>query len=143
MKYRLHNRHHSTVALVIHVERKYLFYMMNLVIPCALIACMIFLVFLLPPKSGERISLGITVLLSMAIFQELSSEKLPSSSDTFPLLGTFFNFQPTGISLQKLRIMLLDITGLSDCVTVFCDFSAIFGMLHDFFKLLLRIFKIC
>ena len=50
---------------------------------------MIFLVFLLPPKSGERISLGITVLLSMAIFQELSSEKLPSSSDTFPLLGMF------------------------------------------------------
>ena len=92
MKYRLHNRHHSTVALVIHVERKYLFYMMNLVIPCALIACMIFLVFLLPPKSGERISLGITVLLSMAIFQELSSEKLPSSSDTFPLLGTFLIF---------------------------------------------------
>lgn len=60
---------------------------MNLVVPCALIACMIFLVFVLPPKSGERISLGITVMLSMAIFQELSSEKLPSSSDNYPLLG--------------------------------------------------------
>ena len=69
------------------VERKYFFFVMNLVIPCALIACMIFLVFLLPPKSGERISLGITVMLSMAIFQELSSQKLPSSSDNFPLLG--------------------------------------------------------
>ena len=87
--FRLNKRHHRTVILLLQVKRKYFFYMMNLVIPCALIACMIFLVFLLPPKSGERISLGITVLLSMAIFQELSSEKLPSSSDTFPLLGMF------------------------------------------------------
>ena len=63
---------------------------MNLVVPCALIACMIFLVFVLPAKSGERISLGITVMLSMAIFQELSSEKLPSSSDNYPLLGMSF-----------------------------------------------------
>lgn len=62
---------------------------MNLVVPCALIACMIFLVFVLPAKSGERISLGITVMLSMAIFQELSSEKLPSSSDNYPLLGKY------------------------------------------------------
>jgi len=51
---------------------------------------MIFLVFVLPAKSGERISLGITVMLSMAIFQELSSEKLPSSSDNYPLLGKPF-----------------------------------------------------
>ena len=85
--YRLNKRPHSVVRLKMSIKRKYFFYMMNLVLPCALIACMIFLVFLLPPKSGERISLGITVLLSMAIFQELSSEKLPNSSDNFPLLG--------------------------------------------------------
>ena len=53
--------------------------------PCALLACMTFLVFILPPKSGERITLSITVMLSMAVFQELSSAKLPSSSDNYPL----------------------------------------------------------
>ena len=87
VQYPIHRHTHSTIILNILIRRKYTFFIMNLVVPCALIACMIFLVFVLPAKSGERISLGITVMLSMAIFQELSSEKLPSSSDNYPLLG--------------------------------------------------------
>ncbi|XP_012563707.2 neuronal acetylcholine receptor subunit alpha-3 isoform X1 [Hydra vulgaris] len=89
-KYRIQTLYHSSIQIRVHIQRKHLFFVMNLVIPCALIASMIFLVFLLPPKSGERISLGITVLLSMAIFQELSSEKLPTSSENFPLLGVYY-----------------------------------------------------
>ena len=48
---------------------------------------MILLSFVLPPESGERIGLGITVLMAMAIFQELTSEKLPVDSKNIPLLG--------------------------------------------------------
>ncbi|XP_057312193.1 neuronal acetylcholine receptor subunit alpha-3-like isoform X2 [Hydractinia symbiolongicarpus] len=90
-KYEIQEKFHSIIRLELHIERKHFFFVMNLVVPCALIACMIFLVFVLPPKSGERISLGITVMLSMAIFQELSSEKLPSSSDNYPLLGVYYS----------------------------------------------------
>ncbi|XP_066916789.1 neuronal acetylcholine receptor subunit alpha-3-like isoform X2 [Clytia hemisphaerica] len=90
VRYPIHRHKHSTIKLSILIKRKYIFFIMNLVVPCALIACMIFLVFVLPAKSGERISLGITVMLSMAIFQELSSEKLPSSSDNYPLLGVYY-----------------------------------------------------
>ena len=49
---------------------------------------MVFLTFVIPPESGERISLSITVLMAMAIFQELTSQKLPPSGDGFFLLGT-------------------------------------------------------
>lgn len=55
--------------------------------PCALIACMVFFTFVLPPECGERVSLCITILMAMTIFQELTSEKLPPSSDTFFLIG--------------------------------------------------------
>ena len=61
--------------------------MVNLVVPCSLIALMVLLSFILPPESGERIGLGITVLMAMAIFQELTSAKLPADSEYIPLLG--------------------------------------------------------
>ena len=48
---------------------------------------MVFFTFVLPPECGERVSLCITVLMAMTIFQELTSEKLPPSSDTFFLIG--------------------------------------------------------
>ena len=60
--------------------------MVNLVVPCSLIGSMVLLSFVLPPESGERIGLGITVLMAMAIFQELTSNKLPVDSN-IPLLG--------------------------------------------------------
>ena len=64
--------------------------MVNLVVPCSLIAMMVLLSFILPPESGERIGLGITVLMAMAIFQELTSNKLPADSQYIPLLGNVF-----------------------------------------------------
>ena len=49
---------------------------------------MIFLGFVLPPESGERIGLSITVLLAMTVFQQLTSELMPSYG--FPLLGQYY-----------------------------------------------------
>ena len=49
---------------------------------------MIFLNFLLPPESGERISLGITVLLAMTVFQQLTYQLFPSFD--IPLLGQYY-----------------------------------------------------
>ena len=60
--------------------------MVNLVVPCSLIGLMVLLSFVLPPESGERVGLGITVLMAMAIFQELTSNKLPVDSN-ISLLG--------------------------------------------------------
>lgn len=75
------------VVLEVHLRRRYYYYLVNLVVPCSLIAVMVLLSFVLPPEAGERISLGITVLMAMAIFQELTSEKLPVESKFTPLLG--------------------------------------------------------
>ena len=49
------------------LRRRTLFYMMNFILPCVLIAVLTLLVFLLPPESGERMSFGVTVLLSFTI----------------------------------------------------------------------------
>ena len=46
--------------------------------------------FFLPPESGERISLTITILLAVAVFLELVNATLPRNSDTIPILAIFF-----------------------------------------------------
>lgn len=55
------------VAYKIHLRRRTLYYIMNFILPCILIAVLTLLVFLLPPESGERMSFGVTVLLSFTI----------------------------------------------------------------------------
>ncbi|XP_022787608.1 neuronal acetylcholine receptor subunit alpha-10-like [Stylophora pistillata] len=70
------------------IRRESLDYILKLIIPCSMISSMIFLGFVLPPESGERIGLSITVLLAMTVFQQLSSEFMPSYG--FPLLGQFY-----------------------------------------------------
>ena len=57
----------SVVRYSITVRRITLYYVMNFILPCVLIAVLTVLVFLLPPESGERVSYGITVILSFTI----------------------------------------------------------------------------
>lgn len=47
------------------------------------------LVFCLPPDSGEKIALGITVLLAFSVFVLAIAEKMPETSDSMPLIGKF------------------------------------------------------
>ncbi|XP_068677823.1 neuronal acetylcholine receptor subunit alpha-10-like [Montipora foliosa] len=76
------------ISVQVRIRRESLDYILKLIIPCSLISSMIFLGFVLPPESGERIGLSITVLLAMTVFQQLSSELMPSYG--FPLLGQFY-----------------------------------------------------
>lgn len=45
------------------------------------------LVFCLPPESGEKVSLGVTVLLAMTVYQLLIAETIPPTSEVIPLIG--------------------------------------------------------
>lgn len=47
--------------------------------------------FTLPPDSGEKLSLGVTILLSLTVFLNMVAETMPATSDAVPLLGTYFN----------------------------------------------------
>uniref|UniRef100_A0A8C5EVJ3 Neuronal acetylcholine receptor subunit alpha-7-like n=1 Tax=Gouania willdenowi TaxID=441366 RepID=A0A8C5EVJ3_GOUWI len=78
------------VTFVVTLRRRTLFYALNLLIPCVLLSSMTLLVFLLPANSGEKISLGITVLLSLTVFMLMVAEIMPATSDSVPLIGQYF-----------------------------------------------------
>jgi len=87
------------------MRRKTLFYTVNLIIPCMGISFLTILVFYLPSDSGEKVSLSISILLSLTVFFLLLAEIIPPTSLVVPLLGKFVLFT-----------MILDT--FSICVTV-------------------------
>uniref|UniRef100_A0A3B5B8A5 Neuronal acetylcholine receptor subunit alpha-7-like n=1 Tax=Stegastes partitus TaxID=144197 RepID=A0A3B5B8A5_9TELE len=78
------------ITFVVTLRRRTLFYALNLLIPCVLLSSMTLVVFLLPANSGEKISLGITVLLSLTVFMLMVAEIMPATSDSVPLIGQYF-----------------------------------------------------
>ncbi|XP_064081515.1 acetylcholine receptor subunit alpha-like isoform X2 [Macrobrachium nipponense] len=93
------------ITFNITMRRKTLFYTVNLIIPCMGISFLTVLVFYLPSDSGEKVSLSISILLSLTVFFLLLAEIIPPTSLVVPLLGKFVLFT-----------MILDT--LSICVTV-------------------------
>ncbi len=70
------------------LRRKSLFYTVNVIIPCVGISFLSVLVFYLPSDSGEKVSLSISILLSLTVFFLLLAEIIPPTSMSVPLLGT-------------------------------------------------------
>ena len=77
------------VTITLIIRRKILYYMYNVILPCLMMSTLTLLVFCLPPESGEKIALGVTVLLAFSVFMLAISEKLPETSESIPLLGEF------------------------------------------------------
>uniref|UniRef100_A0A1I8H0I3 Neuronal acetylcholine receptor subunit alpha-7 n=1 Tax=Macrostomum lignano TaxID=282301 RepID=A0A1I8H0I3_9PLAT len=67
-----------------------LYYGINLIIPCVLISTMSLLTFLLPPDAGEKISLGVMIMLSLSMFQLLVADSMPKTSEAVPLIVMYF-----------------------------------------------------
>ncbi|XP_023241909.1 neuronal acetylcholine receptor subunit alpha-7-like isoform X3 [Centruroides sculpturatus] len=78
------------ITFTIHIRRRTLYYGFNLIIPCVLISSMTLLGFTLPPDSGEKLTLGITILLSLTVFNLLVTDTLPVTSDAVAIIGTYF-----------------------------------------------------
>ncbi|PFX29873.1 neuronal acetylcholine receptor subunit alpha-3-like isoform X1 [Stylophora pistillata] len=81
---------YPNVIFTLHIRRKVLFYFNNLIVPCFLITAFALLTFVLPPNTGERVTLVITTLLAMTVFMLMIAENTPTTSDVTPLIGKFF-----------------------------------------------------
>ncbi|CAF3581328.1 unnamed protein product [Rotaria socialis] len=78
------------VLFTLQIRRRTLYYVVNVVVPCVLISFMTLLGFILPPDSGEKISLQITILLSVVMFSLLISGIIPASSTALPIIVMYF-----------------------------------------------------
>ncbi|XP_046844749.1 neuronal acetylcholine receptor subunit alpha-7-like [Xenia sp. Carnegie-2017] len=91
----------------IHFRRKRLFYFNNLIVPCILITFASLLTFILPPNTGERVTLVITTLLSQTVFMLMVAENTPTNSDVTPMIAKFFMASMTQIGLALVITCLI------------------------------------
>lgn len=71
----------------VRLQRKALYFEINIIYPTAWIAGSAMLMFLVPAQSGEKLSLAITLFLSSMVFLTAVLEILPVQSETVPLIG--------------------------------------------------------
>lgn len=88
------------VTFKIKIRRKTLFYTVNLIIPCVAISFLTVLVFYLPSDSGEKITLCISILLSLTVFFLLLSDLIPPTSLVVPLIGKYLLFTMILVTLS-------------------------------------------
>lgn len=101
------------VTLTILMRRKTLYYSHNVVAPCMMMSVLTLLVFRLPPGSGEKITLGITVLLAFSVFMLTIAEMMPETSDSIPLIGKFcISFYVRLLFLRISSIIILSIRSI-------------------------------
>ena len=65
------------ITFRIGLRRRTLYYGFNLIVPSVIISSMTLLSFTLPPDSGEKLTLGVTILLSMIVFLMQLAEIMP------------------------------------------------------------------
>ena len=63
------------------------FYIYYLILPCFFLSALSLLSFYLPPDCGEKLTLSITNLLALVVFQQIIAENMPPSGDDSPLIG--------------------------------------------------------
>lgn len=71
------------------IRRKLLFYINNLIFPIVALAILGIFGYFLPPESGERISLLITIMLGLSVYTLIFTENIPATSEVTPLLSRY------------------------------------------------------
>ncbi|OQV25616.1 Acetylcholine receptor subunit beta-like 2 [Hypsibius exemplaris] len=92
------------------IRRKTMYFTVNLIIPCVAISFLTVLVFYLPSDSGEKITLSISVLMSLTVFFLLLAENVPPTSLAVPLIGKYLVFTMVLVTLSTMiSVAVLDI----------------------------------
>ncbi|XP_019632409.1 PREDICTED: neuronal acetylcholine receptor subunit alpha-4-like isoform X2 [Branchiostoma belcheri] len=80
------------------IQRLPLFFTVNLIVPCVLFSFISLFVFYLPSNCGEKITLSISVLLSLSVFLLVIFNTIPSTSLAVPLIGKYLLFTVTMVA---------------------------------------------
>ncbi|KAK7492530.1 hypothetical protein BaRGS_00016196 [Batillaria attramentaria] len=96
------------VTVVLVIQRRILYYVLNILFPCFWLNILSVLTFCLPVDAGEKITLSITVLLSYSVFMLLVAESLPPTSDAVPLIVIYLTMSMSMSSLSVIMTVLVE-----------------------------------
>nr|XP_010971463.1 neuronal acetylcholine receptor subunit alpha-10 [Camelus bactrianus] len=96
----------TDVTFTLLLRRRAAAYVCNLLLPCVLISLLAPLAFHLPADSGEKVSLGVTVLLALTVFQLLLAESMPPA-ESVPLIGKYYMATMTIVTFSTALTILI------------------------------------
>ncbi|KAM8838413.1 acetylcholine receptor subunit gamma [Synchiropus picturatus] len=84
---------YQEVVFFLIIQRKPLFYIINIIVPCVLFSSLGLLVYYLPAKAGgQKCTMSIVNLLGQTVFLLLIAKKVPETSNAVPLIGKYLMF---------------------------------------------------
>ncbi|XP_033838494.1 acetylcholine receptor subunit gamma [Periophthalmus magnuspinnatus] len=99
---------YQEVVFFLIIQRKPLFYIINIIAPCVLFSSLGLLVYYLPAKAGgQKCFMSIATLLGQTVFVCLIAKKVPETSQAVPLIGKYLMF-----------VMSVTTTVVMNCVIV-------------------------
>ncbi|XP_061476937.1 neuronal acetylcholine receptor subunit alpha-6 [Rhineura floridana] len=100
IKYNCCEEIYTDITYSFYIRRLPMFYTINLILPCLFLSFLTVLVFYLPSDCGEKMTLCISVLLSLTVFLLVITETIPSTSLVIPLVGEYLLFTMIFVALS-------------------------------------------
>uniref|UniRef100_A0A0M3IBF5 Neur_chan_LBD domain-containing protein n=1 Tax=Ascaris lumbricoides TaxID=6252 RepID=A0A0M3IBF5_ASCLU len=94
-----------TIVFELHLRRRMLYFLYNIIAPCVMLSILTMMQFMLPCESGEKVTLGLTVLLAYSVFSFNIAENMPETSEVIPLIAIYL-------------MGIMGISALSVCLSV-------------------------
>ncbi|XP_032813844.2 acetylcholine receptor subunit delta isoform X2 [Petromyzon marinus] len=83
---------YQNITFYVIIQRKPLFYVINIIIPMVIISLIASLAYYLPCDCGEKMTVSISVLLAQTVFLFLVAQKLPETSLEVPIIAKYLMF---------------------------------------------------
>ncbi|XP_077996518.1 neuronal acetylcholine receptor subunit alpha-9-like [Glandiceps talaboti] len=80
---------YTMITYTIHLRRRSLFYIVNIIFPSFLACILVAVGFVLPSESGERMTLCITSVLVEFVFLETVTSFMPPNSENLPIIQKY------------------------------------------------------
>ncbi|XP_061608306.1 acetylcholine receptor subunit epsilon isoform X3 [Phyllopteryx taeniolatus] len=88
LRYSPDDLEYQEISFNLVIQRKPLFYVINIILPCSLISSLVVLAYFLPAQAGgQKLTVSISVLLAQTVFLFLIAQKVPETSLSVPLIG--------------------------------------------------------
>lgn len=83
----------SGMLVTVDVQRKYLYHVFYTAVPIICTSLLSLTCFILPTEDGERISLGVSLCLALAVLMTIVNTNMPETSDQIAVFGVYVALQ--------------------------------------------------